>query len=62
MPIEFEEEKYSAPIELPDQPSKGLTGALIKSGIVKNSRQASYVYVALIVILIGVIFFALSTM
>ncbi len=56
MAVEFNEDDFNAARqEPPIQQNSGITGMLIKSGIVKNARQANYVMIATIIVLLCVI-------
>lgn len=50
------------PQTLPDKEPSGLTGMLMHAGIVKNAKQANYLYVGLIAVLAVIMFVALGNL
>lgn len=58
MAVEFNEDQFNTtPQEPPVQEESGIAGMLQKSGIVKNKRQANYVMIGIVVVLLIVIAF-----
>lgn len=61
MALEFEEQDQGLPPRPPIRRARGITGMLIKKGVVKNKKQANYLYLALIVVLVIIMYMALSS-
>lgn len=69
MGIEFNENQVSSPgprrRRVPNQAAgshSGITGLLIKAGVAKNKKQAEYVQIGIIVVMLIIMFFSLRSL
>jgi len=62
MSVEFNEPEFGASTRAPKKTERGVIGLIIKTGLAKNATQANLVMIGLIVVLILISWFSLSSM